>query len=221
MGAMGLQITVRGTAQGRHPAERAIVEMAAAVQGPEKGAVLQEAVGLQEPLTQQLRSLADRDAVTSWSSDQLHVFSHRPWEGGVKSRTPVHTARLRVRAEFVDFERLNGFIEHWAGHVGVEVKGVTWEVTAKNRRLYEAEARKAAVEDAVVKAQAYSDALRRGRVVAVELSDPGMLDGVAGIDPPVPMARLAGAEAGGAGSLALEPEEIVIQVEVDARFRAD
>ncbi|WP_375001579.1 SIMPL domain-containing protein [Aeromicrobium sp. CTD01-1L150] len=219
---MSLQITVRGTAEGHHPAERATVEMAAAVEGPDKEAVLQEAVGLQEPLAQQLRSLADRGAVTTWSSDQLQVFSRRPWDGGVQSRTPVHTARLRVRAEFVDFERLNGFIEHWAGHAGMEVKGVAWEVTAKNRRLYEAEVRKAAVDDAVVKAQAYADALRRGRVVAVELSDPGMLDGAAGVDPPVPMARLAGAAAdGGDGSLALEPEEIVIRVEVDARFRAD
>ncbi|MGJ9411832.1 SIMPL domain-containing protein [Aeromicrobium sp. CF4.19] len=216
---MSLQITVRGSAEERHAAERATVELAAAVEGEDKDDVLAEAVSVQEPLTHQLRSLAERGAVTAWSSDQLRVFSHRPWRGDEQSSTPVHTVRVHVTAEFGDFERLSGFIGHWAGHDGVEVKGVTWDVTAKNRRVYEADVRKAAVDDAVTKAQAYADAVRRGRVTALELSDPGMLDG-AGSEPPVTMARLASAEAP-AGSLALEPDDIVIHVDVDARFKAD
>ena len=35
--------------------------------------------------------------------------------------------------------------------------------------------RKAAVDDAIAKAQVYANAVRRGKVVALQLSDPGML----------------------------------------------
>ncbi|WP_396048749.1 SIMPL domain-containing protein [Aeromicrobium sp. UC242_57] len=127
-----------------------------------------------------------------------------------------------MRAEFNDFERLSGFLDHWSGVDGVEISGISWDVTAKNRRIYEAEVRKAAVDDAVAKAQSYADAVRRGRVVAAQLADPGML-GSSG-DAPVAMMKSASADmmrAGGGPELSFAPEEIVIAVEVDARFTAE
>ncbi|MCW2825191.1 MAG: hypothetical protein JWQ91_2108, partial [Aeromicrobium sp.] len=87
---------------------------------------------------------------------------------------------------------------------------------------YEAEVRKAAVDDAVAKAQSYANAVRRGKVTAVQLADPGMLtspgDGAQGA--PV-LHQAAYGLAGEGPELDLTPEEIVIRVEVDARFRAD
>lgn len=216
---MSLQITVRGSAQEHFPAERATLELAVAVEGPDKEQVFERAVSVQEPLVEQLRSLVDLGAVSTWTSDQVRVFSHHPWQGDQRAEE-VHVARLHVTAEFSDFERLSGFIGHWASQDGVEVRAVTWDVTGKNRRLYEAEVRKAAVDDAVTKAQAYADAVRRGRVTALQLADPGMLDG-GGAQPAVTMARMAATEPGGEGSVALEPGEIVIGVEVDARFGAE
>ena len=65
----------------------------------------------------------------------------------------VHVARVQIGAEFVDFERLSGFLDYWSGIEGVEVGGIAWDVRVKNRRSYEAEVRKAAVDDAVAKAQ--------------------------------------------------------------------
>ncbi len=218
---MALQITVRGSAQEHHLAERAIVRMAVAVEGEDRAGVIERAAAVQEPLTDQLRSLAERAAVSTWSSDQLQVFSRRPWRGDEQATTPLHTARLHITAEFRDFERLSGFLGHWSAHDGVEVVGIEWDVSAKNRRLFEAEVRKAAVDDAVVKAQAYADAVRRGRVTAVELADPGMLERDGSGAPPVPMTlSRAGSPEGGDGPV-LEPEEIVIHVEVDARFHAE
>lgn len=215
---MTLDITVRGTAEQRHPAERAIVSMAAAIEGGDKQQVFAEALAIQEPLTAQLKGLVELQAVQTWSSDQVRVFSHRPWEADGKRGEVVHVARLQVRAEFVDFERLSGFLDHWSGVEGIDISGISWDVTAKNRRSYEADVRKAAVEDAVAKAQSYADAVRRGRVVAVQLADPGMLGGPG--DAPVPMMKAASADMmGGSGAeLVLTPDEIVIQVEVDARF---
>ena len=218
---MTLEITVRGSAAVRHPAETAAVTMAAAVEGAEKAEVFADAVAVQEPLCSQLRELVELGAVTSWSSDQVRVFSHRPWDESGKRGAMVHVARVEVDAEFTDFERLSGFLDYWSGIDGVEITGLQWDVTQKNRRIYEAEVRKAAVDDAVLKAQIYANALRRGKVIAEQISDPGMLSGPPGDPGPRLMAKLASADMGGAPSLDLSPDEIIIHVEVDARFRAE
>jgi uncharacterized protein YggE len=222
-GAMALEITVRGSAERHYPAETAEVRMAAAIEGADRAKVLADAVGIQDPLSSQLRELVDLDAVTTWSSDQVRVFSHRPWDEQGKRGAMVHVARVEIVAEFVDFERLSGFLDYWSGIEGVEIAGLQWDVTRKNRRVYEAEVRKAAVDDAVVKAQIYANAVRRGKVIAEQISDPGMLTGPSeGVGPAPVMAKMASADAGGAGpSLGLSPEEIMIYVEVDARFSAE
>lgn len=218
---MTLEITVRGSAESRHPAERATVSMAASIEGPDKSKVFADAVALQEPLSKQLRELVDLEAVASWSSDQVRVFSHRPWDHEGKRLDVVHLARVQVIAEFVDFERLSGFLDFWSGKDGIEVGYISWDVTVKNRRSYEADARKAAVDDAIAKAQVYANSVRRGKVVALQLSDPGMLN--SNPEMPVPMGKvmMSGADMGGGPALALAPEQIVIHVEVDARFAAE
>ena len=218
---MTLEITVRGSAEQHHAAERAIVSMAAAIEGAEKKRVFEDAVAIQEPLASQLKELVDLNAVTTWSSDQVRVFSHRPWGPDGRRGEMVHVARVQVIAEFVDFERLSGFLDYWSGTKGVEIGGIAWDVTAKNRRTYEAEVRKSAVDDAVAKAQSYANAVRRGKVTAEKLADPGMLSNQP--EPPVPMVYKSASMdmAGGQPELDLTPEDIVIRVEVDALFRAE
>jgi hypothetical protein len=220
---MTLEITVRGSAERRHPAETAEVLMAAAIEGAEKPDVFASAVAIQDPLASQLRELVELGAVTTWASDKVRVFSHRPWDEHGKRGAMVHVARVEVEAEFVDFERLSGFLDYWSGIEGVEITGLTWDVTHKNRRIYEAEVRKAAVDDAVLKAQIYANAVRRGKVVAVQISDAGMLTGPPdGPGPARLMAKMASADLGGVGpSLDLSPDDITIYVEVDARFLAE
>jgi uncharacterized protein YggE len=219
-GDMTLDITVRGSATQHHPAERATVALATAVEGPEKQKVFSDAVEILEPLTAQLKELVGLHAVPTWSSDQVRVFSHRPWDNDGTRAAMVHVAKVHVRAEFTDFERLSSFLDYWAGVDGVEVGGIVWDVSAKNRRLYEAEVRKSAVDDAVAKAQAYANAVRRGKVVAVEIADPGMLGGPGETPALLPKSAFGLNDASDA-ELDLTPEEIVIRVEVDAKFRAD
>ena len=217
---MTLEITVRGAAKQRFAAERATVTMAAAIENTDKQQVYDTAVSVLEPLVSQLRGLADRGAVSTWTNDQVRVYSHRPWGAdGIRGELQ-HVARLKISAEFIDFERLSGFVDYWAGRDGVEVEGIEWDVTARNRRAYEADVRKAAVDDAITKAQAYADAVRRGRVLALQIADPGMLNGSG--EQPIPM-TLAGAAMGDGEprGLDLTPDEIVIHVEVDAHFVAD
>lgn len=221
MGRMTLEITVRGSAEQRFEAERATVMLATSIESTDKQQVYDDAVSVLDPLLMQLRELADRGAVTTWSSDQVRVYSHRPWEADGSRGALEHVARLQVTAEFTDFERLSGFVDYWAGKDGIEVGGIAWDVSSRNRRSYEADVRKAAVDNAIAKAQAYSDAVRRGRVTALQIADPGMLNGD-GEQSPIPLVMTS--SAGGedtAAALDLTPDEIVIHVEVDAHFTAD
>lgn len=216
---MTLEITVRGSAEQRFAAERATVTLAAAIESGDKQQVYDEAVAVLEPLVMQLRELADRGAVSTWSSDQVRVYSHRPvGPDGVRGELR-HVARLQISAEFTDFERLSGFVDYWAGKDGIEISGIEWDVTVRNRRAYESEVRKAAVDSAITKAQAYADAVRRGRVIALQIADPGMLNG-GGDRTPEPLYLAAMADTTGP-QLDLTPDEIVIHVEVDAHFAAD
>lgn len=220
---MTLDITVRGSAEQHFAAERALVSMAAVIEGADKQQVFTEAVAIQEPLAQQLKELVELRAVSTWSSDQVRVYSHRPWVGDGQRGPMVHVARVQVAAEFTDFERLSGFLDFWSGKDGVEIGGVTWDVGAKNRRSYEGEVRKSAVDDAVAKAQSYANAVRRGKVVAVELADPGMLTTPVESPGPSPMMAKASFDGvpGSGPELDLSPDDIVIHVDVDARFRAE
>ena len=216
---MVVDITVRGEAEARYPAERAIVTLAAAVESAEKQQAYDQATAVQQAVTAQLTELADRSAVIDWSSGQVSVYSHRPWRDNGERGDRVHVARVEILAEFSDFDRLGGFVDYWAGRDGVEIAGIVWDVMERNRRAYEAELRRAAVEDAVNRAQTYADALRRGRVVPTRIADPGLLDSGGAPRPYALRMEAVGADA--AGGLQLTPEPVRIHMAVDAGFKAD
>lgn len=215
---MVVDITVRGEAEARYPAERAVLSLASVVETADRQQAYDRAVSVQQAIAAQLTELADRDAVLDWSSDQVSVSSHRPWRDDGERGAPVHVARVAIVAEFSDFNRLGGFIDHWAGRDGVEISGIVWDVLAHNRRAYEADLRKAAVDDAVNRAQVYADALRRGRVVPTRIADPGLLEEGGGQRPYA--LRMESAVADG-GALQLTPEPVRIHVAVDAGFAAE
>lgn len=214
-----LEVVVRGHARRRYPAERASVSLSANLEGADREDVYRRAVGLQEPLTADLTRLRETGAVNRWSSDQLRVFSFRPYSAdGI--RPLLYRVVIRVDAEFADFEQLSTFLDRWAVQDGVEVGNTDWDVSEDNRRAYEAALRAEAVADATAKAQAYATAAGRGAVTAVQLADPGMLSD----DRPTPrpmMARMAMDAAGAPPALELRPDDIELTIAVDARFVAE
>lgn len=216
---MAVEITVRGVAESRYAAERATVLVTAVVEGTDKQVVYDRAIAAQDAITAQLRELVDKGAVTTWSSDQVHVFMYRAWADGDRQGAPVQQANVGISAEFADFERLSGFIDYWAGRDGVEIGGLAWDVTDRSRRTFEADVRRAAVDNAVNKAKAYADAIRRDRVSITRIADVGLL---ASGPPDSPMSvRTTAFPVDSAGGLKVTPQQITIRVEVDAQFDAD
>jgi len=215
-----LEVVVRGHARRRYPAERATVSLAANLEGTDREGVYRRAVGLQEPLSADLTRLQEAGAVIRWSSDQLRVFSYRPHSESGR-RPLMYRVGIKFEAEFSDFEQLSAFLDKWALQDGVEVGTTGWDVTEENRRTYEAALRSEAVADATAKAQAYATAAGRGSVEAVQLADPGMLGNNDGPRPM--MARMASPDGGARGgpSLELRPDDIELDVSVDARFAAE
>lgn len=213
-----LEIVVRGHASGRYTAQRAMLSLTADFSGTDRDEVYRSAVGVQERVTAALTELEGSDAVSTWHSDSVHVWSYRPVDPKGRPRDLLYVTQIRISAEFVDFERLSAFIDEWAGVEGIDIGGVRWDVTDESRRTHERELRKLAVDDAVSKAQAYADAVGRGPVVAVQLADPDMLPS----DPGPMRAMVAGAAPGGsAPALELRARDIEISVSVDARFVAE
>ncbi|MET9200083.1 SIMPL domain-containing protein [Gordonia sp. NPDC003585] len=212
-----LEIVVRGNASGRYAPELAVVGLAVRAEDNDKATVRSAAAAAHASLTEALASLEADGAVTTWSSDAVRVYSHRPYDPSGKRRELLYTTRIGVEATFVDFEKLSEFVDRWIGADDVEVSRVSWAVTEENRRAFERDLRRLAVDDAVDKAQAYADAVGRGPVVATQLADPNML-----AEPrPMPMMRAAAPMGDTGPSIELRPEDIEIVVAVDARFAAD
>ena len=215
-------ITVQGEYELRHPAERGCVRLTVGFDGPDREDVLGRTTEGQASLTSELRDLHDSQSgpVTSWTSDNLRVWGDRPWSQTGEQLPVVHHAEIGLEVTFSDLAALSD----WVGSVslvsGVTITGVTWSLTDARRQTLVQEARRRAVENAVAKATVYATSLGLSTVRPVALSDPGMLgDGSAPAQPPQPLFARAASDSANA-SLTLRPEEIVIQVQVHARFAA-
>ncbi|MBD1321257.1 SIMPL domain-containing protein [Gordonia hankookensis] len=211
-----LEIVVRGVARRKFRPERAILYLTVHREGWSRESVYRDAATVHGAVVESLKDLLARDVIDEWSSDTLRVFSYRPYDGDGHRQDPAYSTRIRIDAVFTDFEELSKFIDRWAAADGVDVGNVEWAITQDNRRTYERDLRREAVDDAVAKAQAYSDAVGRGAVTATQLADPNMLS-----DSGASMVRAASIAAPGAApALELRSEDIEIAVAVDARFLA-
>ena len=215
-------ITVQGEYELRHAAERGSVQLTVGFNGPDRNDVLARTTERQVSLTSDLRDMhnAQTGPVTSWTSDNLRVSGDRPWSQTGEQLPIVYHAELGLAVTFSETAALSD----WVGAVsllsGVNVSGITWSLTDARRQTLVQEARRRAVENAVAKATVYATSLGLNSVRPIALSDPGMLgDGSAPVQPPQPLFARAVLDSASA-SLTLKPEEIVIQVQVHARFAA-
>ena len=219
----GTTITVQGSFESFHPAERATVHVGVGFEGPDRESVVSGTTRATQALVAGIvdRHDPERGPVTWWASDRIRVWSTRPFHDKGEQLPLVHHALTTTRAKFRDFDELARWVERAAAHRGVQIDGIDWALTETTKERTIADVRRRAVEDAQAKAREYAAALGLSDVTCVALADPGMLgDQVhGGGGGPVGFARAASLKAD-AGGLELTPEDIAISASVDARFVA-
>jgi uncharacterized protein YggE len=165
----------------------------------------------------------DDGAVTWWSAEQLRTWSNRPLNKDGKQLPLVHHASVGIDVKFRDFAALTRWVgQHVANTEGFRVSHIEWALASKRRTELQRQVCTRAVEDAVIRAQQYADALGLGKIRPVAIADAGMLgaslhpDGGGG---PAYL-RVAAAPRGGP-DIELLPADIEISASVDARFVGD
>jgi hypothetical protein len=220
-GRMPTEITVRGTFSAFQPPERATVHATIAFEGPAMEPVYDRAARDLEAVKASVTPLrtGDHGPVTWWSAEQLRTWSTRPWSQDGIQLPLVHHASVGIEVKFRDFAALSRWVgQHVATTDGFRVDRIEWALTSKRRTELQRQVRTRAVEDAVIRAQQYADALGLGGIRPIAIADAGMLGD--GLHPEsgggVALMRAAGAPAG--PDVELVPRDIEVSAAVDARF---
>lgn len=214
-------ITVRGEHETRLAPEEAVVSVSVRRDGPDRGAVVEQVAALAGPLREDLTAQAADGAVREWSSGQMSVWAHRPWNEQGAQLPLVHTAAVEIAATFADLAALSGWLTRTAEIDGVHVDGVQWRLTRETAAATRTEVAAAAVRDAVERATAYAAALGRTAVTALEIADVGLLSQPdAGRPEMLRMAKASFAADAGGPTLELRPADVVVTAAVEARFVA-
>lgn len=220
-------ITVQGEAEARRIAERAIVTITAAADGPDRSPVVDAVATAAAEITALLT--ADHDPtdgpVVRWKSDRARIWSDRPWNTAGEQLPLVFHAAISITAEFSDVEALSRFVETASRTEHVGVGAIGWNLTESTRRELETQVRSDAVRAAVEKAKQFADAVGLHEVTPVAIADPGLLgDGGRGDDgnggPRMRGAMMAMGAADTTPQFDFTPGEIVVRAAVDARFAA-
>jgi uncharacterized protein len=220
---MSTEITVRGSFTAFQTPERATVHATIAFEGPVMEPVYDRVARDLEAVKASITGLrtGDHGPVTWWSAKQLRTWSTRPWNKDGTQLPLVHHASVDVEVKFRDFAALTRWVgQHVASTDGFRVSRVEWTLTSKRRTELQRQARTRAVEDAVIRAQQYADALGLGSIRPVAIADAGMLDtGIHPVSRGGDLALMTATGANGGGpDVELLPEDIEVSAEVDARF---
>lgn len=210
-------ITVRGEHETRIAPEEGVVHLSVRCDGPERGPVVERIAAIAAPLREELAGRQASGEVSEWSSQRASVWAERPWNNEGKQLPLVHHASVELVATFTDFAALSWWVSSVAEREGVQVGGVTWQLTSATRRTVEAEVAAHAVQTAVSRATAYANAIGHAAVTPLEIADIGLL-GRPEADPGPRMMRAMAMDA--APALDFQPQDITVTAGVEARFAA-
>lgn len=212
-------ITVAGTAQHFHPAERGTVRLEIRRESLSRAESLAEVTSLHARVRGEAAAEQASGVATWWSSDQISVSTVRRYLKDSDVTQLFHVAAASVRVKYRDFAALG----HWVGSIsevpGIQVSGVDWDVTAVRRASIERDVRVAAVRDARERAEAYAAALGFSDVRVLTLFEPGLRPHTRVEGSSAMMSRAAVFSAS-EEPLALKPEDIAVTASVSADFEA-
>lgn len=215
-------VTVRGEHEVRVAPERATIRVSVRAEGPERTAVVDEAMRLTEPVRDSITERKEAGSVVEWTSKRLSVRAERPWNNEGKRLAPVYYASIDLTATFVEASELSIWVSEVSAWDGVEVGWVDWHLTPETRARLERAVAAQSVEVAVTRARAYASALGLNEVAPLEIADAGLIS-QGQQAPSATMAMYARGAAMAADSLPAmeyEPEEIVVSATVEGRFLA-
>lgn len=216
-------VTVRGEHEVRVAPERATIRVSVRAEGPERSAVVEQAMALAEPVRHSITERKESGVVVDWTSTRMSVRAERPWNNEGTRLAPVYFASIDLTATFVEASELSIWVSDISPWDGVEVGWVNWHLTPETNARLEREVASAAVGVAVARAEAYANALGLRDVEPIEIADAGLI-APTGAQPSESMAKFrrtvqqSGDMTG--SSMAYEPDEIVVTATVEARFIA-
>jgi len=216
-------ITVRGRFSSFSPPERATVRLSVGFEGEDRESVFSETMAVASRVRALVSALHSptEGPITWWSSENIQVWSSRPWNQDGDQLPSVFHSRVAFSVKFSDFAAMAAWIERVAVLDGLTVGDISWALTEARKTAVIAEVRSRAVKDAVAKASVYAQSIGLGSVRAVALADPGMLGeriGSSDDGGSHPMSHLV--SVGSTPELSLTPEDIEVDAVVDARFVA-
>ncbi|KAJ5673417.1 hypothetical protein N7507_002544 [Penicillium longicatenatum] len=174
-----LSIRVSGQATITRRPERAVLRVMINASGDDKDSVSTEGTRLfneVDALFQELSpktkyGTATTDApVTEFSSTILHVWGHDDAIHGGKHATRAFYATSISHATFRDFAKLGEIAKKLDAYPSIEVESIEWRLTESTEKALEYDARKQAMQNAILKAEEYAEVIGR-KVVAVEIDD--------------------------------------------------
>ena len=163
-----------------------------------------------------LRQFLDRfaEGIERRETGGLHVY---PEGKGKGERVVGYNGRVSTTVTVTDFSALGEMMLAVTGQDQTQVHGPTWSLRPGSP--VHAEARRAAVADAIERAKEYADALGATLVDLVELADPGLSSrGVESMQTFTAYGTPRAKFSGGGPELELDPQRQRVHATVEARF---
>jgi uncharacterized protein YggE len=201
-------VAVRGEVTREVEPELATLTVTVAARGKDR----QETLTRLTERNEALRQLLDRYADAIEKRETSGVYVH-PEVKGSRERVSSYTGSVSTTVTFHDFTQLGDIALTLADQDQTTVYGPNWSLRPDSP-AYRA-ARRAAIDDALVRAREYADALGARLVSLVELTDVG-LSGDQGVRPLAFAARAAGMP--GEPQLNLDPQLQTVYAAIEARF---
>ena len=220
------RLTVAGRATRSHPAERGTVHATVSFSGEHRADVIARSEQAHASLVAQAKEFVASGAATWWGADQVVAFPYDEWlkpsahEDQVKVRRFRATAAIHVK--FADFAALSTWVGAVSLEDGVSIGAIEWTLTEALRDRVVADVRASAARDAVVRAEAYAEALGLGPVRLTALYEDGLRPGVGAQGAPTAGIAMRASAVGGAesGGFELRPYDIDVTAVVTADFEA-
>lgn len=221
-----LIISVIGESTINRVAERGVLKAVVKSTGDSQSTVSESVTKTCNQLREMLLELAPKNAqglapavapVTQFSMSDFATNSYAPRDKDGKELAREYTARTNFEAIFRDFAKLGEMTSVLFRMPHVEVYNTEWRLTPATISSLGSESRKAAMEDAIRKAQDYAAVLAR-TPVAIEVTDTGSRSYV-GASQELGRSR-SGTSKNQVDGMTLEPEDVRYNTTIDVKFQA-